>query len=80
MATQEQKQNVIESIQADYEALPLEKKQAEYRARWQSHIKDFNRLLWSCKDYADYEQTSKEVEEIQERLKAIVERLSLNVK
>jgi len=73
-------ETVIERMAEEYEALPTGKKQKEFVARWQSHIDDFTRLLWSCSGTKDYEETKKEVDAIQAQLEAIVARLSRNVK
>lgn len=77
MVTQE---SVIEGIQKKYDALPTKQKQTEFVSRWQSHINDLNRLLWSCKDTAEYDLTTIEVRRIQEQLIELVKRLSHNVK
>lgn len=71
---------VVEQIQQQYNELPTAKKQKEFIARWTDHINDFNRLLWSCDGSSDYTETVKELDEIKEKLNALVKRLSQNVK
>jgi hypothetical protein len=76
----ENKIAIVRAVKVLSEDMQDAAKKAEFIKRWNEHIATLNRLLWSCEDSADYEKTSKEIKEIQERLMAIVERLSLNVK